>query len=169
MVFTAILDKLSPKHLLLLAACFSLAMLAAALVAQYAFGLHPCHLCILQRYPYGAIAGIGLLAAWRGSKNIQLIAAFLCAALFFTDAGIAFYHTGVEYGWFPGPSGCTNSATGGESIEELRAQIMNAPLVSCDQAMIHVLGLSMAAWNFLAAFAAGISTLYISMRLRKKI
>ena len=26
--------------------------LAAALVAQFGFGLHPCHFCLLQRYPY---------------------------------------------------------------------------------------------------------------------
>jgi disulfide bond formation protein DsbB len=164
MIFAAAIDKLSPKRLLLLAAGFSLAMLAAALVAQYGFHLNPCHLCLLQRYPYAAIAVLALLAAWRGSPKIQLYALFACAALFFTDAAIAFYHTGVEYHWFPGPSGCTNTATGAETLEEMRAQIRNAPLVTCDQAAAYFFGLSMAAWNFLAATGAGAATLCAALR-----
>ena len=76
---------------------------------------------------------------------------------------IACYHTGVEYGWFKGPDACSN--TGGEmTIEEMRAAIMAAPLVTCDQAMAYIFGLSMAAWNAMMAFAAGAATLF---RLRK--
>jgi disulfide bond formation protein DsbB len=162
------IENLTPKRLLLLAAAFSVAALLAALTAQYGFSLHPCHLCVLQRYPYAAIACIALLTAWRGSPKIQVMAAFLCAGLLFLDAGIALYHTGVEYHWFPGPSGCTSTSTGGETIEELRAQIMNAPAVTCDQAMAYIFGLSMAAWNFLAALVAHVVTLYAALQLWKK-
>jgi disulfide bond formation protein DsbB len=73
----------------------------------------------------------------------------LSALLLLTGTGIAGYHAGVEMGIFTGPGGCTSNTTGGESIEELRAQIMNAPLVSCDQAMATFFGLSLAAWNTL--------------------
>jgi len=161
------MEKLTLRCLLQLAAAFSVAALLLALVAQYGFDLHPCHLCILQRYPYAAIAVIGLFAAWWGSPKWQLYALYICAALFFLDAGIAFYHTGVELHWFPGPSGCTNTSTGSESLEELRKQIMEAPLVACDQAMIKIFGLSMAAWNALAAAFAGVVTLALTRR--KKI
>jgi len=161
------IEKLTLRRLLQLAAMFSVAALLLALIAQYGFDLHPCHLCILQRYPYAAIAVIALLAAWRGSPKWQLYALYICAVLFFLDAGIAFYHAGVELHWFPGPSGCTSASTGKESLEELRKQIMEAPLVTCDQAMIHIFGLSMAAWNTLAAAFAGVATLALTRR--KKI
>jgi disulfide bond formation protein DsbB len=168
MIITQYINKLTPKRLLRLAVVASVAALSAALVAQYGFDLHPCHLCMLQRYPYAAIATIAALTAWRGSPKTQIFVAFACAALFFLDAGIAFYHTGVEYGWFPGPSGCTNTSSAGQSIEDLRAQIMNAPLVTCDQAAAYFFGLSMAAWNFVVATGAGAATFYAARALRKK-
>lgn len=157
-----------PRQILLFASGFSVAALAVALVAQYGLELHPCHLCIYQRYPYAIIALIGLLAAWRGSLDVQKKAVLVCAALFFVDAGIAFYHTGVELQWFPGPSGCTSSSTGGESLEELRRQIMEAPLVACDQPMAYFFGLSFAGWNTITACCAGILTLVAFRRGRKQ-
>lgn len=154
-----ILQRIPSKHALLLAAFFSASMLAAAFIAQYGFNLHPCDLCLMQRYPYAAIVGLGMVSAYAiASARAQRGMLWVIALLFLTDAGIAFYHAGVEVGWFPGPQSCSNASTGGETLEELRAQIMNAPLVSCDQAMTHILGLSLAAWNAIAAFLASILT-----------
>lgn len=144
----------TPRALLLLMAGFSAAMLSAALVAQYGFGLHPCKLCLYQRYPYAAIAALALpVAFFVKSSRLLVCAAWFCLLLLLADAGIAGYHAGVEWGVIPGPSSCSNPGGGGQTIEEMRAEIMNAPLVPCDQAMAHVLGLSLAAWNALAALA----------------
>jgi disulfide bond formation protein DsbB len=71
----------------------------------------------------------------------------------------------VERGWFKGPDACA-AAAGGGSLEDLRRQIMEAPLVSCDQAMGHVLGLSLAEWNTLAAF--GMAGLLGFLLLRRR-
>ena len=145
------------RQLLAALALFSAFMLGSALIGQYGFSLYPCDLCIYQRYPYAAIVAIGL-AGWFFVKSRVLLLwlVALCALLLFADAGIAFYHTGVEYGWFKGPDACSN--TGGEmTIEEMRAAIMAAPLVTCDQAMAYIFGLSMAAWNAMMAFAAFVS------------
>lgn len=157
----------SVRGLLLLLAAASAAMLSVALIGQYGFDLHPCHLCIAQRVPYAAIVVLGLVG-YVAVKQPRLLHAlgWLCVALFFTDAVIAFYHAGVELQWFPGPSGCTNSATANQSLEEMRRAIMEAPLVTCDQAMVQFLGLSMAAWNSMAAFALGIFALTGLRRLQ---
>lgn len=153
--------RITSRHGLLLAALFSAMMLSAAFVAQYGFHLHPCDLCIKQRYPYAAIVAIGIGAAFfLKSARAQRLALMLVALLFVVDGGIAFYHAGVELGWFPGPSGCSSASTGNETLEDLRRQIMEAPLVTCDQAMAHVLGLSLAAWNALAAFFAAAATAF---------
>ena len=156
----------SSKKALGLAVLFSALMLAAALVAQYGFHLHPCDLCLLQRYPYAAIIVIGMGGCFLSSAVWQRRLLWLICLLFLTDAGIAFYHAGVEAGWFPGPGGCSSASTGGETLEELRRQIMNAPLVTCDQAMAHILGLSLAAWNAIAALGAALMTI-IFLKLSK--
>lgn len=138
-------------------------MLFGALIAQYGFGLFPCHLCLLQRYPYLAVIGLALLAYGIFPPRFLPYAALFCGGLFLLDAGIAFYHTGVELQWFPGPSGCASPTTGGETLEDMRRALMEAPLVSCSQAMAHILGLSLAAWNALFASAAAIA-MFIGFR-----
>ena len=56
-----------------------------------------------------------------------------------------------------------------ERLEELRAEIMNAPLVSCSQAMVYILGLSMAAWNMIAALIASTGTTILLLINRRNI
>lgn len=145
-------------------------MLSVALTAQYGFGLAPCELCIKQRIPYAVIIVVGLLAAYVAkSERARLRALFSIIALFVIDACIAFYHAGVESGVFKAPDACSSESKGGETLEELRAAIMNAPLVTCDQPMIHVLGLSMAAWNAIAATALALMMAVMLTKLRKSV
>jgi len=153
------ISSVTPKRALALAAAFAACALGAAFVAQFGFSLHPCDLCIYQRYPYGLIALIGGFGYFRVvSVKMQRLLLLACALLFLTDAGIAFYHTGVEYGWFPGPTACSSDTKGGQTLEEMRAAILHAPLVTCAQAMAYIFGLSMAAWNAIAAFCASVAT-----------
>ncbi len=142
--------------------------LAAAFIAQYVFLLAPCHLCILQRWPYAGVILIGLLGPelTKNTKHLRLLL-LLCIALFLVGGGIAFYHAGVENGLFPGPSSCTSTSTGNETIEELRAQIMGAPLVSCDQPLGHLLGLSLAVWSTLIYLFLTILASYGYSRVRR--
>lgn len=160
------LPPVTVRSILLAAGAFSASMLAAALVAQYGFGLHPCELCLFQRYPYLAVVVVAALA-WRASPRAQFYATVVCGLLFVFDAGLAFYHAGVELSWFKGPDACSSSSVGGETIEELRAQILNAPLVSCSQAMAYVFGLSLAAWNAIAAACAAVATFFSLYRARR--
>lgn len=126
--------------------------LCVALIGQYAFGLFPCHFCLLQRYPYlvAIAAGAASLcvrrmgAAW---KSLVLIGALS----FLTTAGLGAYHTGIERGWVEYTGGCVAGASAGGSVDDLRQQIMGAPLVSCADASAMFTGLSMASWNVLFA------------------
>ena len=158
----------SIRKLLLYSAGFSVALLAGALIGQYVFGLHPCELCILQRIPYAFIALVGFGGYFIKSPRVLYFLAVFCALLFLTDAGIAFYHTGVEYGFFPAPNTCSGGSRSGQTLEEMRAAIRGAPLVSCAQAMAYIFGLSMAAWNFLAASLAFLITAFILVRKHEK-
>ncbi|WP_109464707.1 disulfide bond formation protein B [Albibacillus kandeliae] len=135
------------KTLSLIAAAGSAAMLLGAFAFQYIGGLAPCHLCLLQRWPHAAAILIGLLALVFPGAALPLLGAL--AAL--TTAGIGAYHTGVERGWWEGPTTCTSSSVGGLSSDQLFDQIMNAPMIRCDEVAWSMMGLSMASWNMIAS------------------
>ena len=161
MKISSLLPK-TRRSLLLATAQFSVLVLGAALVGQYGFDLYPCELCLYQRYPYVVIILVGLYGSlFARSPKLIFMLLLLVVAMFLTTSGIAFYHTGVEYGWFQGPSACSGGDSSNLTLEEMRAQIMNAPLVSCAQAMAYIFGLSMAAWNAMLSFAAACGTLWL--------
>lgn len=136
---------LTRTHLVLLAAGGSAALLLGALAFQHLGGMAPCKLCIWQRWPHGIAVVIGLAALFVPGRLLPLLGAG--AAL--TTAGIGAYHTGVERGWWEGPSTCTSTAPGNLTADQLFDQIMTAPLVRCDEVPWEMLGLSMASWNAL--------------------
>ena len=133
--------------LIALAAGGSAALLIAALGFQYLGGLPPCKLCYWQRYPHVAAIVLGLIAIGIKSRAVALAGAI--AAL--TTAGLGLYHTGVERGWWEGPTTCTSSSIDGLSTDALMDQIMNAPVTRCDEIAWEFLTLSMASWNMIAS------------------
>ena len=127
--------------------------LAIAIIAQFGFGLAPCHFCLLQRYPYLVViaAGVVSLLVHRGGLGWRLCVAFgICGLL--ATAALALIHTGIETGFLHYTGGCVTAPLLNPTIEQIRTAISAAPLVSCDQPMVQWLGLSMAGWNALWAF-----------------
>ena len=143
---------LTYRTLVLLAAGGSCALMLGAWGFQYLGDMAPCKLCYWQRYPHYAAIGIGALALLLGGTLLPWLGAL--AAL--TTAGIAAYHSGVEQGWWQGPSSCSSGDISGLSTEELFDQIMAAPLVRCDEIPWQMFGLSMASWNMLASLALAV-------------
>jgi disulfide bond formation protein DsbB len=131
------------------AAAGSAVVLAAALAFQYLGGLAPCPMCIWQRWPHVAAVALGLAALALGWRA----AAALGAVAMLVGAGLGLFHAGVEQGWWEGPSTCAAGPVGGLSTEELLAQILNAPLVRCDEIAWSFAGVSMAGWNAILSLA----------------
>lgn len=153
-------QTLNRSRLILLAMFGSAALLAGAFGFQYIGGLAPCHLCLLQRWPHAAAVLIGALALALPGRILPLLGA--AAAL--ATSGLGLYHTGVERGWWEGPTTCTSGSITGVSADELLNQIMAAPLVRCDEVAWSMLGLSMASWNALAALALALVWLAAARR-----
>ncbi len=136
------------KTLIFLAAAGSVAMLLGAFGFQYIGDLPPCKMCIWQRWPHGVAILAGVLALAFGQRIFALVGAL--AAL--TTSLIGFYHAGVEKGIFEGPDSCTSGPVSGLSTDDLFNQIMNAPLVRCDEVPWELFNISMAGWNALISF-----------------
>ncbi len=164
---------LSPvlKRWPLAAAIVSAAMLAIAHAFQTFGHLAPCELCLKQRTVYWVALALGLIGAAAApllrKPWIPALACALLALVFLFGAGLAAYHAGVEWKWWPGPTTCTGAggARAGTAalLELLHGGKIRAP--QCDVAAWRMLGLSMAGWNALASLGfAAISALAAARR-----
>lgn len=142
------LTKFTPKHLLILLLLASVFALAGAYISQYIFGLEPCQLCFWQRKPFFAIIFIALLFLMVPQlSKYQGLATKILILLLLVNAGIAFYHAGVEQKWFKGLDTCSTILTKTDNIEELKLALEKTKAVRCDEPQFMFLGLSMAGWN----------------------
>ena len=132
----------------LLALAVPAALLGGALLSQYVGGLHPCEMCIWQRWPHGIAILVAALAFLfpANSRNARLLIALAGIAIAISGA-IGVFHAGVELKYWEGLTRC--STGGAMSLDEL----MKVPLVRCDQIQFSFLGISMAGWN--AIFSLG--------------
>ena len=117
-------------------------LLAGAFGSEYFGHLNPCEMCWWQRYAHLAALVPAMLAftAPAGSRRSRLLV--LLASLGIAVSGaIGVYHAGVELKIFEGFTTCAR--TGAATLQD----IINAPLVRCDQVQWLFLGISMAGWN----------------------
>ncbi len=141
----------------------SAGLLLGALGFQFLGGLAPCPICIWQRWPHVAAVLLALLAMTALRRHLRPVA-FAGALAMLTGAALGLYHTGIERGWWPGPDTCTSSDIRNLSTDALMSQILNAPLVRCDEVVWDMLGLSMAAWNALASFGLALCWVIVATR-----
>lgn len=128
----------------------SIALLGGAYVFEY-LGYAPCTMCYWQRWPHMTAIGIGVIALAFPMVLLGVLGAL--AAL--TTAGIGIYHTGVERGFWEGPSSCTGGGGGLEGLSGGDLLSLDGPkLIMCDQVSWEMLGLSMASWNAVFSFIA---------------
>ncbi|PHY17473.1 disulfide bond formation protein B [Caulobacter sp. BP25] len=163
------LYDLVTRHWPLLAFLASALMLATAHAFERFGGLAPCHLCLKQREIYWVAGTIGLVAfalqrtpLW---PRLRLPANLLLGALFLYGAGLATYHAGAEWKWWPGPSAC--SGIGAAAASNLEAMLKGTAKIkppACDTAAWVFLGLSMAGWNVLISLKLAVWSVLAALR-----
>ncbi|MBB3764465.1 disulfide bond formation protein B [Sphingomicrobium lutaoense] len=137
----------SPRNLRLLALFVPSALLAGALGSQYIGGLFPCDMCYWQRWPHAAaiLLALASFTAPANAPRSRLLVGLAAAAIAVSGA-IGVYHVGVEMGFYEGVTACS----AGSSTTDpgaLLDEIMNAPVIRCDQVQWEFLSVSMAGWN----------------------
>jgi disulfide bond formation protein DsbB len=140
------------------AAAIVLVVAAATIGGAWVFqamGYPPCELCLKQRYAYYAgvplAALVTLVAAGGRHRGAAAAGLALLALVFAASAVFGAYHAGVEWGFWPGPAGCTGAIA--PSSESLSAQLATVKVVRCDAAALRILGLSLAGWNAVISLA----------------
>ncbi len=158
-----------PIALFTLAGGVSAFALAAAYIGEYMFGLLPCILCLYQRIPFAVIIALSLLGlALRKNARHSALVLLLCAAAFTANAGIAFYHTGVEQKWWTaGPEGCAVPPASPAESRDLLELILSTPAKDCAEIAWQdpIFGLSMANLNVLLGLGMAVICLIGFVRL----
>lgn len=153
----------------LAAACASAALLAIAHAFERFGGLSPCTLCYYQRDVYWIALAAGLVGFALGYVRLAWTARgadVLLALIFLAGAGVAAYHAGAEWKWWPGPTTCSGAA-GGVGAGDLNAFLKGARYAAprCDEAAWRMLGLSLAGWNVLISL--GLAAVSLAAAVRK--
>jgi disulfide bond formation protein DsbB len=128
----------------ILVAAGGAATILGAYYFQYVMGLPPCPLCLEQRVAYYVsipLAAIVAIAAGRGAPHRQMwytkvVAAGLgvIALAMLFNSGLALFHAGVEWKWWPGPQECSGPLNDLTAGGDLLSQLHNVNVVRCDEA-----------------------------------
>jgi disulfide bond formation protein DsbB len=145
----------------LLALLFPAVLVGGALISQYVFGLHPCEMCMWQRWPHYAAIVLAILAFLLGQKPAARVLVALAAVLVIASGVIGIFHAGVEYSWWEGLTRCASA--GPMTLDD----IMNAPLIRCDVAPWTLFGVSLAGFNALFSIVGG--GVILSLLRRSKV
>jgi len=138
----------SARSAQLLALAVPALLLGGAYVGQYAFGLFPCEMCWWQRYAHFVALALALVSTVVPPRRLWVA---LAGIAIFVAGLLGAYHAGVEYHWWEGLTTCSSTSSG-HSL----AEIMNAPLLRCDQPQWTLFGISLAGFNFLISTSAAI-------------
>tara|TARA_B100000674_G_C37520561_1_gene769169 strand:+ start:137 stop:625 length:489 start_codon:yes stop_codon:yes gene_type:complete len=152
-------------YILLFLSIFSI---SSALIAEYFYNLQPCELCLKQRHPYYffIILTLIILFILPLFKNLSL---FLIQLSSIYGIFYSIWHVGVENKIFVGPAGCSAGLTLSSSTNELKQQILNKQVISCDEVIWSFYGISAATLNtLLLLFIFIINALYIYKVYGKK-
>ena len=143
----------------------SFTMILFALISEHIFGLVPCSLCLIQRYPHIFVFFTALWLIFFKTHNFFIYP--LNTLMMALSATLAFYHVGVEQGVFQGPQSCSSSnlsLVSEKNAEALLQDILNTPLVRCNDVTWYFIGLSMATWNLILSTGLFIGWALSSLR-----
>ena len=132
-----------------------------ALIIQYWLGHEPCELCFYERIPY--FLSILLLIKILLFKKNEKITLLILSLVFVSSSTLAFYHFGIEQGFFNESLVCkTEDLSKILSKEQLLEQLKQNS-VSCKDVSFRILGLSLAAINTI--FSLFLSVIFIKLFL----
>ena len=132
--------------------------LAVAYGSQTWAGLVPCALCLVERWPYRIVIGLGLVAAFVPHRATRVLLWFAVLTLL-AGVALAGVHVGVEQGLWPSPlPECAAPHISGATISQMLATMPARPSKPCDAPtyLIPGLPLSMAAMDLIYALAFAI-------------
>ena len=150
--------------LIFILAIISLTIISA-LIIQYWLGHEPCKLCIYERIPY--FLSILLLIKILLFKKYEKITLFILFLIFIASAVLAFYHFGIEQGFFNESFVCKAGDLSGTLSKEQLLEQLNKNSISCKEVSFRVLGLSLATINTILSIILSVIFLKLFLNYAK--
>ena len=146
--------------LIVILAIISLTIISA-LIIQYWLGHDPCKLCLYERVPYflSMLLIIKIIFIKKNERVILLIL-FL---VFMSSTALAFYHFGIEQGFFSESLACTTEDLSKTLSKEELLEQLKQNRISCKDVSFRILGFSLAAINTI--FSLILSVIFIMLFL----
>ena len=152
------LKQTSNIFLIVILAIISLTIISA-LIIQYWLGHNPCKLCLYERIPYFlATLLIIKIIFIKKYEKITLLILFL---VFMSSTALAFYHFGIEQGFFSESLVCTTGDVSNTLSKEELLERLKQNSISCKEVSFKILGLSLAAINTI--FSLVLSVIFIRL------
>ena len=137
-----------------------LALFSAFFIELY-LGHKPCKLCIYQRIPY--FISIPLIVQIFFIKKFEKVALLILSIVFFVSFGLAFYHFGIEKGFFQESAACATNEISNELTKEQILEKLKQNSISCKNVNFRVLGFSLATIN--SIFSISLSAIFLKLFL----
>ena len=135
--------------------------ITSALIIQYWLGHEPCKLCLYQRIPY--FLAILLIIKIFFFKKYEKITLLILTLIFVGSTALAFYHFGIEQGFFNESLACTTPDLSKTLSKEQLLEQLKQNNISCKDVSFRILGLSLAAINTI--FSLVLSVIFIKLFL----
>ena len=152
------LKQINNLFLIVILAIISLTIIST-LIIQYWLGYEPCKLCLYERIPY--FLSILLIVKILFIKRYSKITLLILSLVFISSASLAFYHFGIEQGFFNESSACTAGDLSKILSKEELLEELKQNSISCKDVSFRILGLSLAAINTI--FSLILSAIFIRL------
>ena len=146
--------------LIVILAIISLTIISA-LIIQYWLGHDPCKLCLYERIPY--FLSMLLLIKIIFIKKYERIILLILFLVFMSSTTLAFYHFGIEQGFFSESLACTTGDLSKTLSKEELLEQLKQNRISCKDVSFRILGFSLAAINTI--FSLVLSVIFIMLFL----
>ncbi len=124
--------------------------LISAYIIEYVLGHEPCRLCVYQRFPY-IVSILLVLSILLIKKNVK-IHLLLLSLVSLLGAVLAFYHFGIEQGFFSESIVCeSQNLQEGLTKQDILKQLKQNT-ISCKDVNFTLFGLSLASINIIVSF-----------------
>ena len=131
----------------------------SAFIIQYWLGHEPCKLCLYERIPY--FLSILLIIKILFIKKYEKITLLILFLVFMSSTALAFYHFGIEQGFFSESFACKSQNLSETLSKERLLEQLKQNSISCKDVSFKILGLSLAAINTI--FSLILSVIFIRL------
>jgi len=133
--------------------------LVFAYIVEYKLGHKPCKLCIYERIPY--FLSIFFIVEILFSKRQGKITYLILSLIFVASAGLAFYHFGIEQGFFSESFVCESKNIEKSLTKEQLLEQLKQNTISCKDVSFKIFGFSLATINTI--FSIILSVIFIKL------